>query len=423
VQDDEGVEADTGLEADQPVPVAPARRKTGFIAQFSEEKAPASISGLTPALRDAARMSLVQVKFNDVLANWKTFDTQYAKAILGATAFTERSIVKGFLGDVTQNFRAWDRVIAPSARWHEQFVAADWAKHTFGSTALTSWRMSLAADSFFAQFKATAANLQLYQSKWADDIAWITKANVGFTDWVVTQDATSRLIGEISGKPLGLWEEYVETLPADPDDRVLRAMVATGSAGLGLFGADVLESGIDDTDFLDLAVERVETDVLAPWGRARLRAAGELYDRLAAIDPTVPDLLRGAWEEIDRDGPAAASKAAHCLVEALDRTLRVAAPEDAVRVWHAANRRSTSEFGDRGQVTRPLRVMYLAAQIGGAKKVVIAQYESLTTLLTPLHGRLEGVKHASTADVTAVRSLLLTVEGFLSVLFLGSLLS
>jgi hypothetical protein len=104
----------------------------------------------------------------------------------------------------------------------------------------------------------------------------------------------------------------------------------------------------------------------------------------------------------------------------LDRTLRATAPEAAVREWHTRANRSPDEFGVRNQVTRPLRVRYLASEIGGTKQLVVAQFESLTGLLSPLHGRLEGVKHASTADVTLVRSLLLTAEGFLTLLFLST---
>jgi hypothetical protein len=50
----------------------------------------------------------------------------------------------------------------------------------------------------------------------------------------------------------------------------------------------------------------------------------------------------------------------------------------------------------------------------------VAQYESLSTLLGPLFRRLQGVKHASTADVLLVRSLLLTAESLLMVLFLST---
>jgi len=68
-----------------------------------------------------------------------------------------------------------------------------------------------------------------------------------------------------------------------------------------------------------------------------------------------------------------------------------AAPDDAVRGWRTRTGRPATEFGNRGQVTRPLRVRYLASEIGGTRELVVAQYESLTGLLSPLHGRLEGV--------------------------------
>jgi hypothetical protein len=69
-------------------------------------------------------------------------------------------------------------------------------------------------------------------------------------------------------------------------------------------------------------------------------------------------------DDLERDGPAAASKAAHCAVEALDRTLRAAAPDDAVLSWHATTGRPASELTDRRLPTRALRVRFLASQTG-----------------------------------------------------------
>jgi hypothetical protein len=82
-------------------------------------------------------------------------------------------------------------------------------------------------------------------------------------------------------------------------------------------------------------VAQVELTVLVASEPGRLQAARELYARLGWIDPTVPDLLEGAWEDIERNGPSAASKAAHYIVEVLDRTLRATAPDDAVREWRS----------------------------------------------------------------------------------------
>jgi hypothetical protein len=84
----------------------------------------------------------------------------------------------------------------------------------------------------------------------------------------------------------------------------------------------------DDSNevFADQAVDRIQSDVLAPWQTARLDLAGKLYAVLGALDPKVPDLLDGAWDDLSRRGPAAAEKIANLVVEVLDRTLRAAGP-------------------------------------------------------------------------------------------------
>jgi hypothetical protein len=121
----------------------------------------------------------------------------------------------------------------------------------------------------------------------ADDLLRVTAAQVKLTDWVVDQDAGSRLLGAISGKPLSLWQDYADLVPERPDVQWLRTSVAAGNAGLGLLGADVLESDLDE-ELLQATVKQVELEVLVASEPGRLRAARELYARLEAIDPTVP---------------------------------------------------------------------------------------------------------------------------------------
>jgi Predicted pPIWI-associating nuclease len=388
-------------------------------AQLGEGALGATVKNLSETLEKAAPLLASVSRFNEIFAHW---DEQQRR--MAAIAGSMRSVLPSpertaFLASVTKDLRALDRATANSRWLLQQSAVADWSALTFGSSALTSWRMALEVESRVAPIAAAVAGAQFSQARLIENLVRVTRAQVRFTDWVVQHDATSRLLGDISGKPFRLWRTYVDSLPQVPDVDVLLTSVTTGGAVLGLLGADVLESDVDDAEFVDLAVERVESDVLAPSQQGRLQAANDLYARLGAIDATVPELLEGAWDDLERNGPAAASKAAHCLVEVLDRTLRAAAPENAVREWHTATGRPAGEFGDRARVTRPLRVRYIAREAGGAKKLVIAQYDSLIGLLTPLHGRLEGIKHASTADVTMVRTLLLTVESFLAVLFLG----
>jgi Predicted pPIWI-associating nuclease len=190
---------------------------------------------------------------------------------------------------------------------------------------------------------------------------------------------------------------------------------------LGLLGADVLKFDIEDDELVQATVERVELDVLEVSALGRLRAASELCTRLAQTDPTVTVQLEGAWDDIERNGPTAVNKAANCVVEVLDQTLRAVAPEDDVRGWHMRTGRTAKDFGNQGQVTRALRVKYVAAEIGGARKLAVSLYESFADLLDPLYRRLQAAKHASAADVTRVRSLLLTAESFLPGLLLSAI--
>lgn len=324
-------------------------------------------------------------------------------------------------GTLAKDLKLFDQAsIGFKLTQQEHALTAAWAKDALGASALTSWRTSLAIESKFASVLNPLLKAQQFHSAWADDLLRVAAAQVKLTDWVVGQDAGTGLLGAISGAPLSLWQDYADLAPAHPDVQWLRTSVAAGSAGLGLLGADVLESDLEDAELVQ-AAEQVELQVLVASEPGRLRAAQELYSRLGAIDATVPQLLEGAWEDIGRDGPAAASKAAHCIVEALDRTLRRAAPDDAVREWHTRTKRPAKEFGNEGQVTRPLRVKYLAAEIGGTRELVVAQYEGLAGLLSPLYGRSQGVKHASTADVLLVRSLLLAAESFLTLMFLSTM--
>jgi hypothetical protein len=382
----------------------------------------ASLTGLTGQLGKlvASQVVLPPHIFKDSMASWSMALDHLGQGSRLTDTVAMSPAMTSFAGTLAKDLKMFDQLSAGIKLTKlEQTVTAEWSKQVLGLGALTSWRTSLAVESSLAPLVKSLAGAQHLQSPWADDLLRVTAAQVKLTDWVVGQDAGTGLLGAVSGKPLSLWQDYASLAPARPDVQWLRTSVAAGSAGLGLLGADVLESDFDDDELVQATVQQVELDVLVASEPGRLRAARDLYARLGEIDPTVPDLLEGAWEDIDRNGPAAASKAAHCIVEVLDRTLRAAAPEDAVREWHTRTGRPASEFGDRGQVTRPLRVRYVASEIGGTRQLVVAQYESLTGLLSPLHGRLEGVKHASTADVTLVRSLLLTAESFLTLLFLS----
>lgn len=422
MQDDEV--SGTGEDDELPAPadaeleeLEPAGFEAYLLKKYPEGLPTGVVSGLSKTLERASAQFAASSQISEALRNVSAWQDRLGESARIVAAFHENSAAAALASALAKNLRVLDQGMPGNLLLRERSITADWARLALGPSALTSWRTALEAQAHLLQIRTPPADVQLIRAPLFEDLKRIVEGQVRLTDWVVSQDATSPLLGEVSGRPLGLWRDHVERLSASSGLSVLQASVAAGSAGLGLLGADVLESGAPDGELVQVTVERVEVDVLAPSERARLRAAKELYMRLGAIDPTTPELLDGAWDDVERNGPAAATKAAHCIEEVLDRTLRAAATETAVLEWHTRTDRSRSEFGDRGQITRSLRVKYLASQIGGTQELVVAQYESLTKLLTPLVRRLQGVKHASTADMLLVRSLLQTAEGFLAVLF------
>jgi hypothetical protein len=177
-------------------------------------------------------------------------------------------------GMLAKDLKTFDQVSAGSVLGQQAFgLTAAWSKDTLGSSALTSWRTSLAIESALAPAVKSFAGALSLQSPWADDLLRVTAAQVKLTDWVVSQDAGAGLLGAISGKPLSLWRDCAELVPVQPDVQWLRTSVAAGNAGLGLLGADVLESDLEDDELLQATVEQVELEVLAVSEPGRLRAA------------------------------------------------------------------------------------------------------------------------------------------------------
>jgi hypothetical protein len=140
---------------------------------------------------------------------------------------------------------------------------------------------------------------------------------------------------------------------------------------------------------------------------------------LEKVDPKIPELLKGAWHDISLNGPAAVEKAANCAVEAVDRALRQAAPDEAVRAWHTETRRPEKEWEGRDRPPRALRVRYLFRDLAGPRDLVVGQVEAFATVVGRLNGRLQATKHASQGDLVAVRALVVHAESLLLTIFAG----
>jgi len=315
-------------------------------------------------------------------------------------------------------------VVAANLRWLDQLTPLDKyvsqyavtsriAEQIAGSGALSSWRSALAANSLIeARLRELTAPLPLFS-----ELARISRTQVDLTDWVVQRAPGSGLLSETSGQPALAWRNLVSDSVDDPDD--LATMVATGRTNLSLLGSDLLTAPDVDPALIAEGADRIESEVVEPWMAARLEIISELYAALSAIDPKVPELLNGAWDDVRRDGPAAAEKAANCTVEAVERSLRGAAPDEAVRVWHKENNRPAKEWAGQDRPPHALRVKYLVRNLGGPRALVESQADAFASVVGRLRGQLQGTKHASRSDLITVRTLLTNAENLLISVFLS----
>jgi hypothetical protein len=176
-----------------------------------------------------------------------------------------------------------------------------------------------------------------------------------------------------------------------------------GTTAVGLFVEPVVDEDfdLDDVDDADVLLRQ---PVLSEQMDLALRA------RLEELHPHLPARLAGAWERVELEGPDAASQAAHSLAEVLAWALRLAAPDDDVREWHAAERRPKDELRD-GRPTRAAQVRYILR----SRSVDDSEAAQLAVRsVNHLFEALQGHKHsAEPAELGAVRRMIPMVEGVL----------
>ncbi|MGI3224300.1 hypothetical protein ACRJ4B_10480 [Streptomyces sp. GTA36] len=124
----------------------------------------------------------------------------------------------------------------------------------------------------------------------------------------------------------------------------------------------------------------------------------------------MPELLQGAWDDVHRAGPAAAVKAANCVIEVVDRTFRAAAPDEKVRAWHQAEKRPKAEWEGQDRPPHALRAKYLAQNLGEDRELVEAQADAFAAMSRRIRGPVQKIKHASRGDLARVKTLLLSAE-------------
>lgn len=137
--------------------------------------------------------------------------------------------------------------------------------------------------------------------------------------------------------------------------------------------------------------------------------SADLRDRLAELNPYLRVRLDGAWERINRGGPDGASQAANSLMELVDWTLRLLAPDNEVLAWHAADNRPAKELHD-GRPTRPARVSFVVRN-SPEKNSSLSLYLKAVQELAKL---IQDSKHPiEVGRARALAPIALTVEGVL----------
>jgi hypothetical protein len=228
----------------------------------------------------------------------------------------------------------------------------------------------------------------------------------------------------LAASVLRVYGGYVGALPDRPTAGQESIVVTAGRGLTGLVATDVLApSGrvfpdvelVRDTDDLG---RQVEDDVVCPWLSGPGAVRIDLLDRLSALDKGLPELLYGAWHHVVHPSPAHLVSIATLAVEVMDRALRIAAPESIVVSWVATSGASQPYLDDKGRPTHAARIRYLLRDREGDRNLVEAQVKAIVATHSEVTSRLQAAKHASTGDISAVRTYLLTVEVVLAQLFL-----
>ena len=283
-----------------------------------------------------------------------------------------------------------------------------------GDKMMASWRQSLLSEatarSLIGTIKLPDGNANLLR-----DIVGINSATARVVSLYAEQNKFRMLAPALSARPTRELRGFLAGLPLTPDVDDLTLAVHASRGVAGIAAADLLASpGVIDPAAEDLLNE----EVVDPWLNGPQTGRTILLARLGALDESVPDLLRGAWEQVEQNGPASVSLAAHACVEVVDRTLRAVAPEEAVLEWHAATGRPDKELYDKNgkpAATRALRIAYaLHQRRSDEAKLIAAQVKAISGTVTFLQETLQAGKHASKGTIGLIRTHLVSVEATLT---------
>ncbi|WP_157550555.1 pPIWI-associating nuclease domain-containing protein [Nocardioides jensenii] len=293
----------------------------------------------------------------------------------------------------------------------QQLVATSGIADLIGSDKMmASWRQSLLSEATARSLIGTIA-LPNANPDLLRDIVGINAATARVVGRYAEQNKALMLAPAHSARPTRELRALLAGLPAAPDVEELTFASRASRGVAGIAAADLMISdGVVDGD----AAELLEAEIVEPWLTGPEAARDILFSRLGVLDPHVPDLLRGAWGQIEEGGPAATSMASHAVQEAIDRTLRAVAPNELVLKLFVAGHLPKNAVYEKDGQRLPTRSGRIAAALYERNptqaKVVAAQVKALTASVSYLSENLQSGKHASTGTVGLVRTWLVSVE-------------
>ncbi|KAB2808358.1 hypothetical protein F9L07_22860 [Pimelobacter simplex] len=364
--------------------------------------------GQTTKVLSAANFDMAPYKslaggFNKALAT--QIDVSSIRAAIGQTE-TARRMAEGILDSNIGRARSLAM---------QQLVATSGIADLIGSDKMmASWRQSLLSEatarSLIGTIALPSANPDLLR-----DIVGINAATARVVGRYAEQNRALMLAPAHSARPTRELRALLAGLSATPDLNELTFASRASRGVAGIAAADLMMSdGVIDNE----AAELLEAEIVDPWLTGPEATRDALFSRLEGLDPHVPDLLRGAWAQVVEGGPAATSMASHAVQEAIDRTLRAAAPNELVLKLFLAGHLPKNAVYEKDGERMPTRSGRIAAALHERNptqaKVVAAQAKALSASVSYLCENLQSGKHASTGSVGLVRTWLVSVEATLT---------
>lgn len=360
--------------------------------------------GLTTKALAAANVDRAPYKniaegFNRALAS--QIDMAGIRAAIGQTEAARR---------MTEGILASDIGRARSLAMQQLVATSGIADLIASDKMMASWRQSLLSEATARSLIGTIA-LPNAESVLLRDIVGVNAATARVVGRYADQNTALMLAPAYSARPTRALRALLAGLPAMPeaDELIFASRASRGVAGIA--ASDLLVSnGVVDEE----AAELLEAEIVDPWISGSEASREDLFRRLALLDPQIPDFLRGAWVQVESNGPAATSMASHAVQEALDRTLRAIGSDELVLKLFAAGRLPNSSVYEKDGKRLPTRSGRIAAALlernPTQSKVVAEQARALAASVSYLSGNLQSGKHASTGTVGLVRTWLVSVE-------------